>query len=39
MKSAIKIDHLSRVFGDRTVLDDISFEVGTGQIHGFLGLP
>jgi ABC-2 type transport system ATP-binding protein len=37
MKSAIKIDHLSRVFGDRTVLDDISFEVGTGQIHGFLG--
>jgi ABC-2 type transport system ATP-binding protein len=37
MKSAIKIDHLSRVFGERAVLDDISFEVGVGQIHGFLG--
>jgi ABC-2 type transport system ATP-binding protein len=37
MKSAIKIDHLSRIFGDRTVLDDINFEVAQGQIHGFLG--
>jgi ABC-2 type transport system ATP-binding protein len=37
MKSAIKIDHLCRVFGDRTVLDDINFEVSQGQIHGFLG--
>ncbi len=37
MQSAIKIDHLTKVFALRTILDDLSFEVAKGQIHGFLG--
>jgi len=33
----IKVDHLSKTLGDQKVLDDISFEVATGEIVAFLG--
>ncbi|EPX79608.1 ABC transporter ATP-binding protein [Salipiger mucosus] len=34
---AIRVEHLTKRFGDRTVVDDVSLEVGTGEIAGFLG--
>ncbi len=33
----ITVEHLTKRFGGRTVLDDISFEVKRGEIVGFLG--
>ena len=33
----IRLDHLTRKFGEFTAVDDISFEVKTGEILGFLG--
>jgi ABC-2 type transport system ATP-binding protein len=35
--AAIDVRHLTRRFGDFTAVDDVSFEVGTGEIFGFLG--
>ncbi len=33
----IKVQHLSRTFGDFKAVDDISFEVAAGEIFAFLG--
>ncbi|MBW1794887.1 MAG: ATP-binding cassette domain-containing protein [Deltaproteobacteria bacterium] len=33
----IKVDHLTRLFGDVVAVDDISFEIGKGEIVGLLG--
>jgi ABC-2 type transport system ATP-binding protein len=33
----LEIDAVSRRFGDRTVLDDVSFEVRAGRLTGFVG--
>lgn len=33
----IKVEHLVKRYGDRNVVDDLSFEVEKGQIVGFLG--
>jgi ABC-2 type transport system ATP-binding protein len=33
----IAIDHLVKRYGRFTAVDDVSLEVGPGQIHGFLG--
>ncbi len=33
----LEIDHLVRTFGDRTVLDDVSFRVRRGALTGFVG--
>ena len=33
----IKIEHLVKTYGNFTAVDDISFEVGAGEIVGFLG--
>src|SRR3954452_18229457 len=33
----LRIDGLTRSFGDRTVLDDVSFEVRPGVLTGFIG--
>ncbi|TQR31822.1 ABC transporter [Campylobacter sp. MIT 99-7217] len=33
----IKIEHLSKIFGNFKAVDDISFEVKKGEIFGFLG--
>jgi ABC-type Na+ transport system ATPase subunit NatA len=34
---ALSVDHLSKLFGDRVAFDDVSFEVGQGEVFGFLG--
>jgi ABC-2 type transport system ATP-binding protein len=33
----IKVEHLTRAFGSKLAVDDISFEVQKGQVLGFLG--
>ena len=33
----VEIDHLSKTFGERTVLKDISFSVHEGEVFGYLG--
>jgi len=33
----IKVEHLTKKFGDFTAVDDISFEVEKGEVFGFLG--
>lgn len=33
----IRVEHLSKRFGDRLVLDDVSFHVAAGKVTGFLG--
>lgn len=33
----IKVEHLSKQFGDLLVLDDISFEIEQGDIYGIIG--
>ncbi|MGZ3356441.1 MAG: ATP-binding cassette domain-containing protein, partial [Isosphaeraceae bacterium] len=33
----INVERLTKRFGHRSVLDDISFEVSPGEIFGFLG--
>lgn len=35
--SAIRVEHLSKNFGDFAAVKDISFEVATGEIFAFLG--
>ena len=34
---ALSVKHLSKRFGDRVAVDDISFDVAQGEIFGFLG--
>jgi len=34
---SISISNLSKNYGDQTVLNNISFEIGTGEVVGFLG--
>ncbi len=34
---AVEIDHITRSFGDRVVVDDLSFMVGQGEIFGLIG--
>jgi ABC-2 type transport system ATP-binding protein len=33
----IEADHLTRAFGDRVVVNDVSFTVGSGEIFGLIG--
>lgn len=35
--TAVRVDHLTRVFGTFTAVDSISFNVSKGEIFGFLG--
>ena len=35
--SAIKVERLTRRFGDFVAVDDLTFDVGQGEIFGFLG--
>lgn len=37
MTTAVRFDHVSKAFGTRTVLDDVSFEVATGSAFCLLG--
>ena len=34
---AVKIEHLTKKFEDKTILDDISFEVKDGEILAIVG--
>lgn len=34
---AIEVDDITKVFGGRTVLQNVSFDVEKGSVHGFLG--
>lgn len=36
-ETAIKAENLTRMFGDFTAVDHISFNVAQGEIFGFLG--
>lgn len=38
METMIKVQHLKRYFGHVKAVDDISFEVGRGELFGFLGI-
>jgi branched-chain amino acid transport system ATP-binding protein len=33
----IRLDHLTKRFGGVTALDDVSFEIGKGEIHAVVG--
>jgi ABC-2 type transport system ATP-binding protein len=34
---ALVVEHLTKRFGDRLAVDDVSFTVGAGEVFGFLG--
>lgn len=34
---ALAIEHVTRRFGDRTALDDVSFQIAPGRLTGFVG--
>ena len=33
----IQVEHLSRRYGDFTAVDDVSFQIGHGEVVGLLG--
>ncbi len=35
--AAIEVSHLTKVFGERTAVADVSFSVARGEVFGFLG--
>lgn len=37
MSTALKLENISKWFGKRKVIDNISFEVNSGEVFGFLG--
>src|SRR5688572_26260937 len=37
MHSALSASHLTKVIGNRTIVDDVSFELLPGEVFGFLG--
>jgi ABC-2 type transport system ATP-binding protein len=37
MPGALVASHLSKVIGDRTIVEDVSFELNPGEVFGFLG--
>jgi ABC-2 type transport system ATP-binding protein len=37
MTGALVASHLSKVIGDRTIVDDVSFDLRPGEVFGFLG--
>ncbi|MCL2088356.1 MAG: ABC transporter ATP-binding protein [Oscillospiraceae bacterium] len=37
MEAVLKVKNLSKYFGERLVVEDISFEVNQGEVFGFLG--
>lgn len=36
-KPAVRLSHVSKSFGDHTAVDDLSFEVPSGSLYGFIG--
>ena len=37
MSGALEASHLTKVIGDRTIVDDVSFALQPGEVFGFLG--
>jgi ABC-2 type transport system ATP-binding protein len=37
MQPALSASHLTKVIGDRTIVDDVSFDLQPGEVFGFLG--
>ena len=37
MEDILKVEHVSKVYGDKTVLDDVSLSVRCGEAYGLLG--
>jgi ABC-2 type transport system ATP-binding protein len=37
MQFVLEVNHLSKKIGNRTIVDDVSFQIQTGEIFGFLG--
>jgi len=37
MTYALEIEGLTKSFGDKTVVNDVSYSVGAGEMFGFLG--
>ncbi|NLT12218.1 MAG: ABC transporter ATP-binding protein [Clostridiaceae bacterium] len=37
MDVALKVDHVSKSFGKKKIIDDVSFELFCGEVFGFLG--
>src|SRR6185437_1947034 len=35
--AAVEVSHLTKVFGGRTAVSDVSFSVAGGEVFGFLG--
>src|SRR5215210_4742905 len=35
--TALSASHLTKVIGDRTIVDDVSFDLNPGEVFGFLG--
>jgi len=35
--SFIEVNHVSKTYGDRAVVNDVSFDVGEGEIFGLIG--
>jgi ABC-type uncharacterized transport system ATPase subunit len=35
--AAIEVSHLTKVFGGRAAVSDVSFSVASGEVFGFLG--
>jgi ABC-2 type transport system ATP-binding protein len=33
------VEHLTKRFGERLAVDDVSFTVAAGEVFGFLGAP
>src|SRR5688500_14478486 len=34
---SVKVDNITKLYGDQKALDDVSFEVNKGEVVGFLG--
>lgn len=37
MKNAVKIHHLSKIFGEQAILNNVSLELPEGQVYGLVG--
>jgi ABC-2 type transport system ATP-binding protein len=35
--TALSANHLTKIIGDRTIVDDVSFDLNPGEVFGFLG--
>ena len=33
----LKIEHLSKIYGDKKAVDDLTLHINSGEIYGFIG--